>query len=85
MGYLFLRPSALGLICSPSVDPLAPKILSLQFQGTDWYDRDEVLRFSTKNVVTSKIQYTLSTEEFFVSRLHKVHFPPWHLSAPASA
>ena len=37
-GYLFF--SALG--------PSAPQILSLQFQGIDWYDWDEVLKFSTK-------------------------------------
>ena len=31
-----------------ALNPSAPRILSLQFQGTGWCDRDKVLKFSTK-------------------------------------
>ena len=43
-GICFSRPSAPYVGTWPSVS----KILSLQFQGIRWCDRDEVLKFSTE-------------------------------------
>ena len=45
----FSRPSALGPISRPSALGLsAPQILSVQFQGLGWYNRDEILKLSIK-------------------------------------
>ena len=45
----------------------------------------QILSFYRFCSCLQKMQYsTLSTEEFFVSCLYKVHFPPSHLSTPAS-
>ena len=51
------------------LDPAAPQILLLQFQGKGWYERVEVLKFSAKMYLSSKVPHTLSTDEFFVSCL----------------
>ena len=86
-GICFSRSSALGPICRPwTLCPSVPpsQILSLQFQGIACYDRDEVLKLPTKMQLSSKNKHTLSTEEFFVSCLCKLYFPPSHLSTPAS-
>lgn len=71
IGYLFLLALSTWSHMS-ALDPwllglLTLQILSLQFQGLGWYDRDEVLNFSTKMCLSSKIPHALSTEEFFES------------------
>ena len=61
-GYLFFSALYVGL---RPLGSLAPKILSLQFQGIGWCDRDEVLKLSAKmyfkntTFIINNIHYTI--------------------------
>ena len=63
--------------------PSAPQILLLQFQGIGWYDRDEVLKFSTK-MYFKNTTYIISRRIFRVLFVQGT-FPPSHLQTTALA
>ena len=49
MGIFFLGPPPTTLYVGPwPLGPSAPQILSVQFQGLGWYNRDEILKLSIK-------------------------------------